>query len=105
MAKRTKMVFTKMVQIKKIDHDTFETLIIYKCLMDGIYLGTIVEYLKPEYFKNDNIRDIVGIIRDFYIKNNVPPKPTDHARTRTRTRTEQEQGQQQQTTTNNSNIE
>ena len=71
------MVFGKMVQIKKIDHDTFETLIIYKCLMDGIYLGTIVEYLKPEYFKNENIRDIIGIIRDFYIKNNVPPKPTE----------------------------
>jgi len=77
MAKRTEMVSGKMVKIRKIDHDTFETLIIYKCLMDVVYLGTIVEYLKPEYFKNESIKDIIGIIKDFYIKNNVPPKPTE----------------------------
>ena len=58
-----------MVKINKIDNDTFETLIIYKCLMDGAYLGTIAEYLKPEYFTNEDIKNVIGIITDFYQKN------------------------------------
>ena len=66
-----------MVKINKIDNDTFETLIIYKCLMDGAYLGTIAEYLKPEYFTNDDIKNVIGIITDFYQKNNVPPTITE----------------------------
>lgn len=71
------MVFGKMVKINKIDLDTFETLIIYKCITDSCYLGTIAEYLKPEYFSNDNIKNIISIITDFHIKNNVPPTPTE----------------------------
>ena len=66
-----------MVKINKIDNDTFETLIIYKCLMDGAYLGTIAEYLNPEYFTNEDIKNVIGIITDFYQKNNVPPTITE----------------------------
>ena len=66
-----------MVKINKIDNDTFETLVIYKCLMDAVYLGTIAEYLKPEYFTNEDIKNIIGIITEFYEKNNVPPTITE----------------------------
>ena len=71
------MVFRQMVKVNKIDLDTFETLIIYKCIMDSTYLGTIAEYIKPDYFNNENIKNIVSIITDFYAKNNVPPTPTE----------------------------
>lgn len=71
------MVFRQMVKVNKIDLDTFETLIIYKCITDSCYLGTIAEYLKPDYFSNENIKNIINIITDFYLKNNVPPTPTE----------------------------
>ena len=66
-----------MVKIKKIDHEAFEPLIIYKCLLDASYLGTIVEYLKPEYFSNENIKNIIEIITDFYKKTSESPTITE----------------------------
>jgi replicative DNA helicase len=66
-----------MVKIKKIDHNAFEPLIIYKCLLDASYLGTIVEYLKPEYFSNENIKNVIQIITDFYKKTNESPTITE----------------------------
>jgi len=71
------MVFAKMVKVNKIDADTFEPLIIYKCLADASYLGIVSQYLKPEYFKNENIRNIVQIITDFHEKHNSPPTVTE----------------------------
>ena len=66
-----------MVEVKKIDPIAFEPLIIYKCLLDSTYLGTVINFLKPEYFNNQDIKNIIGIITNFYEKNNTAPTTTE----------------------------
>jgi len=66
-----------MVKVKQLDFDTFETLIIYKSLIDPIYMGTVIDHLKPEYFNDSDIKEIVSIITSFYHKHNCAPTPTE----------------------------
>ena len=66
-----------MVKVNQIDPAAFEPLVIYKCLQDSAYMGTIINYLKPEYFSNQNIKDIIGIITGFYEKHNTVPTHTE----------------------------
>ena len=59
MANRPEMVFGKMVKVNQIEPAAFEPLVIYKCLQDPVYMGTVINYLKPEYFSNEHIKDII----------------------------------------------
>ena len=52
--------------MSKLDLDYFETVIVYKSLTDETYLSSIVDYVDPKYFKNDDIKSIFSIIRDFF---------------------------------------
>ena len=61
----------------KLDLDYFETVIAYKSLTDDTYLASIVDYVKPLYFKNKDIKAIFTIIRDFYEKRNTKPTITE----------------------------
>jgi replicative DNA helicase len=61
----------------KLDLDYFETIIAYKSLTDETYLASIVDYVKPIYFKNNDVKAIFTIIRDFYEKRNVRPTITE----------------------------
>jgi len=47
----------------KLDLDYFETIIAYKSLTDETYLASIIDYIKPLYFKNKDIKAIFTIIR------------------------------------------
>ena len=42
--------------MSKLDLDYFETLIAYKSLTDETYLASIIDYIKPIYFKNKDNR-------------------------------------------------
>ena len=66
-----------MVKVNQIDPAAFEPLVIYKCLQDSAYMGSIINYLKPDYFSNQNIKDIIGIITSFYEKHNTIPTHTE----------------------------
>jgi replicative DNA helicase len=57
----------------KLDLDYYEKVIIKNCLLDGSYLGSIIDYIKEEHFNDKNIRSIIGIIRDYYSKRNEVP--------------------------------
>jgi replicative DNA helicase len=57
----------------KLSDDYFETIILFKTLTDEIYLASIVEHLKPEYFKDKNKQQIIQIICEFYKKRNTIP--------------------------------
>lgn len=57
----------------RLDHDWFETVIMYKVLTDETYLATVVEHLDVEYFKDKNKQQIIGIISEFFIKRGVIP--------------------------------
>lgn len=57
----------------RLDHDWFETVIMFKVLTDELYLATAAEHLRPEYFKDKNKQLIIGIISEFYLKRQTVP--------------------------------
>jgi len=61
----------------KLDLDYFEVLIAYKSLTDDTYLASIIDYVKPIYFKNKDIQAIFKIIREFYEKRSTKPTITE----------------------------
>jgi len=63
--------------LKKIDLDFYENIIIYNCLTDPHYLGSVVDYLKPSLFKNKDIRAVIGVISTFYTERGVAPTATE----------------------------
>jgi len=65
------------MQERELDLDFFEHIVLYKSLTDEKYLGSIVDFVKPSFFKDRNIKGIFGIIKDFYIKNTTVPTITE----------------------------
>jgi replicative DNA helicase len=61
----------------KIDLDQFEITIAYKSLTDDIYLASIIDYIRPVYFKDKDIKAVFIIIRDFYERRNTSPSLTE----------------------------
>jgi replicative DNA helicase len=60
-----------------LDLDYFENVIIYKSLTDSTYLASIVDFVKPEFFKTKNIATVFTIISDFYNKRQKLPTVTE----------------------------
>jgi len=60
-----------------LDLDFFETVIAYKAITDPVYLNTIADYVKPEYFENQNIAEYFKIVNDFYEKRKKLPTFTE----------------------------
>ena len=63
--------------MSNLDLDYFESVIAYKCLTDDTYLASIIDYVKPVYFKNKDIRSTFKIIRDFFESRNTRPTTTE----------------------------
>lgn len=63
--------------MSKLNLDEFEKIIAYKSLTDSGYLATIIDFIKPNYFKHKSINNVFTIIKDFYIKRNKPPTVTE----------------------------
>ena len=61
----------------KIDHDYFENVLVYKALTDEIYLASIVDYVKPIFFKDKDIKPIFEIIKEFFHRRNACPTNTE----------------------------
>jgi replicative DNA helicase len=60
-----------------IDHDYFEKVMVCKALTDETYLASIVDYVKPIYFKDKDIKPIFEIIKDFFNRRNACPTNTE----------------------------
>ena len=60
-----------------LDNDYFEKILCYRSLTDSTYLASIVDYIKPKYFKSKNIAKIFEIINDFYIRREKLPTLTE----------------------------
>ena len=60
-----------------IDLDEYEIIIAYKAITDASYLNTIADYVKPEYFENQNIAEYFKIVNDFYEKRKKLPTFTE----------------------------
>ena len=59
--------------MEKLDLDFFENIILYKSLTDDTYLASIIDYIKPEYFKSKDIKNIFSVIKDFYSSRGTRP--------------------------------
>ena len=63
--------------MSNLDLDYFEKILCYRSLCDSTYLASIVDYIKPKYFKSKNIAKIFEIINDFYGKREKLPTLTE----------------------------
>ena len=63
--------------VSKLDLDYFEKVLCYKALFDSTYLASIVDYVKPKYFKDKHIAGVFTIIAEFYEKRNKLPTLTE----------------------------
>jgi len=63
--------------MSKIDLNFFETIVAYKSLTDESYLSSIIDHVKPIYFKDKDIRAVFLLIRDFFEKRGTTPTLTE----------------------------
>jgi replicative DNA helicase len=63
--------------MSKIDHDYFEKVMVHRALTDETYLASIVDYVKPVYFKDKDIKPVFEIIKDFFNRRNACPTLTE----------------------------
>jgi replicative DNA helicase len=63
--------------MSKIDHDYFEKVMVHRALTDETYLASIVDYVKPAYFKDKDIKPVFEIIKDFFNRRNTCPTLTE----------------------------
>lgn len=61
----------------KLDYDYFEKIIAFKAITDGVYLNSIADYVKPEYFEDKNIAHYFQIVNDFYTNRQKLPTFTE----------------------------
>jgi len=60
-----------------LNHDYFEKILCSRALTDSAYLAAIVDFIKPEYFKDKNIAAIFTIISKFYQQRDKLPTLTE----------------------------
>lgn len=68
---------SKLAPRKNLDLDFYETVIIYNCLLDSVYMSSIVDHLDVRFFKNKDIRNVITIILSFFKTNNNVPTNTE----------------------------
>ena len=61
----------------KLDADFFENIIAYNILTNEEYTASVIDSIKPEYFKDVNIRRIVELVNTFFQKRNELPTLTE----------------------------
>lgn len=64
---------------RELNLDFYEKVIALNCLKSGNeeYLASIIDHIEPELFKDKNVAIVIGIIKDFYLENNVVPNRTE----------------------------
>lgn len=61
----------------QLDLKYFENIIAYNALKNDVFLSSVVDYLKPEYFDNRDISSIICVVVDYYRKRNCIPSITE----------------------------
>ena len=59
------------------DKKLFEKVFIYNCLKDPLYLETIIDYTKPSFFENENIKIVYSIIHSYFCSHKKVPNATE----------------------------
>jgi len=63
--------------IPKVDLGFYEKVIIFHCLVDEVYLGSIIDHLEPKYFENLDIKAIVSLTVEFFNTRGTIPTLTE----------------------------
>ena len=67
------------MSVNSLDLEYYENVVLYKCITDPRYLGSIIDHVHPRYFDNKNYRSIISIIKAFFIKRQTIPSATEIA--------------------------
>jgi len=62
---------------KNLDLDFYESVIIYNCLIDSVYLASIIDHLDLKFFKNKDIKNVIAIILNFFKTHGAVPTSTE----------------------------
>lgn len=62
---------------KNLDLDFYESIVAYNCLIDPVYLSSIIDHLEIKYFKNNDIKNVVKIILQFFKQHGTVPTNTE----------------------------
>ena len=60
-----------------MDLRLFEKMVIYNALVDPIYLESIIEYAKPSYFQDKNIKLVFEALSQYHAAHNKIPNITE----------------------------
>lgn len=63
--------------MSELNLDYFEKILCYKALFDSTYLSAIIDFVKPEYFKDKDIASVLTIIGEFHTSRNKLPTLTE----------------------------
>lgn len=63
----------------KLDLNYFENLLVYQSLTNTSYLADIIEYVKLNYFNNNDIRIVFKVIKDYYNQYHKAPNASEIA--------------------------
>lgn len=60
-----------------IDLDFYESVVMYHCLTDETYLGSIIEHLDTTYFTDKHVKNIIGLVSEFFNQRDTAPTLTE----------------------------
>jgi replicative DNA helicase len=60
-----------------LDHDEYEKIIMYNSIMDVSYLEMIIEYIKPSFFKDKDIKTVFTVVNSYYQEFQKSPNVTE----------------------------
>jgi len=64
-------------KIIPLDHDEYEKIVMYNSLFDISYLETIIEHVKPSFFKDKDTRTIFTVVNSYYNEFQKTPNVTE----------------------------
>ena len=62
---------------KTLDLDFYEHIIAYNCLVDPVFLSSVIDHLDVKFFKNIDTKNIVRIIVSFFKEHGTVPTHTE----------------------------
>jgi replicative DNA helicase len=63
--------------LPKLDLEFYEKVVIFHCLVDEVYLGSIIDHLDPKYFDNGDIKAIISLTVEFFNTRGTVPTLTE----------------------------
>lgn len=66
-----------MIKSLPLDLEFFEKVLIYNALFDRVYLESVINYIKPSFFKDKNIKSVFESLYSYYTEHKTVPNVTE----------------------------